>query len=61
MERLHDYTGVIASSIILRPNGDSPPPETLQENGAKLSPHAWSVQDLRDLNQYMSGVIFKYR
>ncbi len=60
MERLHDYTGVIASSIILRPNGDSPP-KTLQENGAKLSPHAWSVQDLRDLNQYMSGVIFKYR
>ncbi|WP_260955921.1 c-type cytochrome [Pseudomonas citri] len=59
-KRLNDYPGVIVSSIILRPNGDLIP-RTLRENGVKLSPHAWSINDLRDLNQYMSGVISKNR
>ncbi|AYF50363.1 cytochrome c [Pseudomonas sp. 13B_2.1_Bac1] len=59
-KRLSDYPGVIVSSIILRPNGDLIP-RTLRENGVKLAPHAWSIQDLRDLNQYMSGVISKAR
>ncbi|NUA28404.1 c-type cytochrome [Cupriavidus basilensis] len=57
-KRLNDYPGVIVSSIILRPNGDLIP-KTLQENGVKLSPYPWRIKDLRDLNQYMSGVIFK--
>ncbi|MBR8655441.1 cytochrome c [Achromobacter sp. Marseille-Q0513] len=55
-KRLVDYPGVIVSSVILRPNGDLIP-RTLRENGVKLAPHAWSVQDFRDLNQYMSGLI----
>ncbi|MBV4521888.1 cytochrome c [Pseudomonas sp. SWRI74] len=55
-KRLSDYPGVIVSSIILRPNGDLIP-RTLRENGVKLSPHSWSIKDLRDLNQYISGVI----
>ena len=55
-KRLTDYPGVIVSSVILRPNGDLIP-RTLRENGVKLAPHAWSVQDFRDLNQYMSGLI----
>lgn len=59
-KRLHDYPGVIVSSIILRPNGDLIP-NTLRENGVKLAPHAWSVKDFRDLNQYMSDVIAKSR
>ncbi|MCP1446233.1 mono/diheme cytochrome c family protein [Pseudomonas sp. GGS8] len=59
-KRLNDYPGVIVSSIILRPNGDLIP-KTLKENGVKLSPYAWRTQDLRDLNQYMSGVISKSR
>ncbi|WP_339548207.1 c-type cytochrome [Pseudomonas sp. RA_35y_Pfl2_P32] len=59
-KRLHDYPGVIVSSIILRPNGDLIP-RTLRENGVKLVPHAWSVNDFRDLNQYMSGVISRTR
>ncbi|WP_124434696.1 cytochrome c [Pseudomonas orientalis] len=59
-KRLHDYPGVIVSSIILRPNGDLIP-KTLQENGVKLPPHAWSVKDFRDLNEYMGGVISKSR
>ncbi|MOA15920.1 Cytochrome c [compost metagenome] len=59
-KRLSDYPGVIVSSIILRPNGDLIP-RTLRENGVKLSPHPWSVQDFRDLNQYMGGVISKSR
>ncbi|WP_197523988.1 MULTISPECIES: cytochrome c [Cupriavidus] len=59
-KRLVDYPGVIVSSVILRPNGDLIP-RTLKENGVKLPPHAWSVKDLRDLNQYMSGVISKNR
>lgn len=59
-KRLSDYPGVIVSSIILRPNGDLIP-RTLRENAVKLAPHAWSIQDLRDLNQYMSGVISKAR
>ncbi|MDD1015212.1 cytochrome c [Pseudomonas rubra] len=59
-QRLKEYPGVIVSSVILRPNGNLIP-KTLQENGVKIPPHAWSVQDLRDLNQYMSGVIAKSR
>lgn len=59
-KRLHDYPGVIVSSIILRPNGDLIP-KTLQENGVKLPPHAWSVKDFRDLNGYMGGVISQSR
>ncbi|MBU6956918.1 cytochrome c [Pseudomonas sp. CVAP len=59
-KRLNDYPGVIVSSIILRPNGDLIP-RTLRENGVKIPPHAWSVKDFRDLNQYMSGVISKNR
>jgi mono/diheme cytochrome c family protein len=55
-KRLNDYPGVIVSSIILRPNGNLIP-KTLQENGVKIPPHAWSVKDLRDLHDYMSGVI----
>jgi mono/diheme cytochrome c family protein len=57
-KRLNDYPGVIVSSIILRPNGDLIP-RTLRENGVKIPPHAWSIKDLRDLNQYMNGVISK--
>ncbi|WJV25792.1 MULTISPECIES: cytochrome c [Pseudomonas] len=59
-KRLNDYPGVIVSSIILRPNGDLIP-RTLQENGVKIPPHAWSIKDLRDLHQYMAGVISKNR
>ncbi len=59
-KRLNDYPGVIVSSIILRPNGDLIP-KTLRENGVKIAPHAWSVEDFRDLNQYMSSVISKSR
>ena len=59
-KRLNDYPGVIVSSIILRPNGDLIP-RTLQENGVKLSPYSWRIKDLRDINQYMSGVIAKNR
>lgn len=55
-QRLKAYPGVIVSSVILRPNGNLIP-KTLKDNGVKIPPHAWSVQDLRDLNQYMSGVI----
>ncbi len=55
-KRLNEYPGVIVSSIILRPNGNLIP-KTLQENGVKIPPHAWSVKDLRDLHGYMSGVI----
>lgn len=57
-KRLDEYPGVIVSSIILRPSG-SLIPKTLRENGVKIPPHAWSVNDLRDLNQYMSGLISK--
>jgi len=57
-KRLAAYPGVIVSSVILRPNGDLIP-KTLRENGVKVAPHAWSVKDLRDLNEYMSGVISK--
>jgi len=59
-KRLNDYPGVIVSSIILRPNGDLIT-KTLRENGVKLSPYSWRINDLRDLNQYMSGVISKNR
>lgn len=59
-KRLNDYPGVIVSSIILRPNGDLIP-RTLRENGVKVPPHAWTVNDLRELNQYMRGVISKNR
>ncbi|OPB06460.1 cytochrome C [Pseudomonas synxantha] len=57
-QRLHDYPGVIVSSIILRPNGNLIP-KTLKDNGVKIAPHAWSVQDFRDLHQYISSVISK--
>lgn len=59
-KRLGDYPGVIVSSIILRPNGDLIP-RTLRENGVKLAPHTWTIKDLRDLNEYMSGAITKAR
>ncbi|MBB6154560.1 hypothetical protein HDC30_001777 [Pseudomonas sp. JAI115] len=59
-KRLKDYPGVIVSSIILLPNGNLIP-KTLQDNGVKIAPHAWSVQDFRDLHQYMSEVIAKAR
>ncbi|QVM95331.1 cytochrome c [Pseudomonas sp. SORT22] len=55
-KRLKDYPSVIVSSVILRPNGDLIP-RTLRENGVKVAPYAWRVQDFRDLNQYMSAVI----
>lgn len=57
-QRLSDYPGVIVSSIILRPNGDLIP-RTLRENGVKVPPHIWSVEDFRDLNRYMNSVISK--
>ncbi|MGV2863011.1 cytochrome c [Achromobacter sp. ESBL13] len=59
-KRLQEYPGVIVSSVILRPNGDLIP-RTLRENGVKIAPHAWTVQDFRDLNKYMTGVISKSR
>lgn len=59
-KRLQEYPGVIVSSVILRPNGDLIP-RTLRENGVKLAPHPWTVQDFRDLNRYMSDVISKSR
>ncbi|AZF65499.1 hypothetical protein C4J83_4527 [Pseudomonas sp. LBUM920] len=34
-------------------------PRTLRDNGVKVPPHAWTVNDFRDLNQYMSGAILK--
>jgi hypothetical protein len=33
----------------------------LQGNGVKLPPFAWSVQDFRDLNRCMTGVISSSR
>ena len=59
-KRLQDYPGVIVSSVILRPNGDLIP-RTLRENGVKMAPFAWKVNDFRDLNQYMTSVIAKGR
>ncbi len=59
-KRLIDYPGVIVSSVILRPNGDLIP-RTLRENNVKVPPHAWTVKDFRDLNEYMTGVITKSR
>jgi len=59
-KRLLDYPGVIVYSVVLRPNGDLIP-KTLKENGVKLPPYSWRVKDLRDLNEYMSGVILKSR
>lgn len=57
-QRLSDYPGVIVSSVILRPNGDLIP-RTLRENGVKVPPHTWTLNDLRDLHRYMSSVILK--
>lgn len=57
-KRLRDYPGVIVSSVVLRPNGDLIP-RTLRENGVKLPPHAWTVKDLRDLNDYMLVALSK--
>ena len=59
-KRLKEYPGVIVSSVILRPNGDLIP-RTLRENNVKLAAHTWTVQDFRDLNNYMSSVITKIR
>ncbi|WP_409978083.1 c-type cytochrome [Pseudomonas sp. C9-3] len=59
-KRLSDYPGVIVSSVVLRPNG-SLIPRTLRENGVKVPPHAWTIDDLRDLNQYMTAVIARSR
>lgn len=59
-KRLRDYPGVIVSSVVLRPNG-SLIPRTLRENGVKIPPHAWTIDDLRDLNQYMTAVIAESR
>lgn len=59
-KRLSEYPGVIVSSVVLRPNGDLIP-KTLRENGVKLPPFSWRVNDLRDVNQYMSSVISKKR
>lgn len=59
-KRLKDYPGVIVSSVILRPNGDLIP-RTLKENGVRIAPYAWRVNDFRDLNQYMLDVIAKSR
>ena len=59
-KRLNDYPGVIVSSIILRPSG-SLIPKTLRENGVKIPPHVWTVNDFRDLHEYMSAVISKKR
>lgn len=59
-KRLSDYPGVIVSSVVLRPNG-SLIPRTLRENGVKIPPHAWTIDDLRDLNQYMTAVIARSR
>jgi len=59
-QRLTEYPGVIVASVILRPNGNLIP-KTLQDNGVRIPPHVWSIQDFRDLNQYMSGVISKSR
>lgn len=30
-------------------------PRILRENRVKLSPHSWSINNLRDLNQYIGG------
>lgn len=57
-KRLNDYPGVIVSSIILRPNGDLIP-RTLRENGVRLPPYSWTINDLRDLNEYMVALIAK--
>ncbi len=59
-KRLHDYPGVIVSSVVLRPNGNLIP-KTLRENGVKLPAFAWRVKDLRDLNEYMGAEIAKRR
>ncbi|MFR0687828.1 c-type cytochrome [Enterobacterales bacterium AE_CKDN230030158-1A_HGKHYDSX7] len=59
-KRLNDYPGVIVSSVVLRPNGNLIP-RTLRENAVKIPPHAWSIDDLRDLNQYMKEVISRSR
>lgn len=44
----------------LRLNGNLIP-KTLQENGVKMPPFTWKVQDFQDLNQYMVGVISRAR
>ncbi|MGP6418356.1 c-type cytochrome [Pseudomonas putida] len=59
-KRLSDYPGVIVSSVILRPSGNLIP-RTLRENAVKIPPHVWTINDLRDLHQYVSGVIAKAR
>jgi len=56
--RLAEYPGVIVSSVILRPNGDLIP-KTLKANGYRLPPHAWTVKDFRELDEYMKDLINK--
>jgi hypothetical protein len=36
-------------------------PRTLKENGYRVPPHAWTVKDFRDLNDYMNDLIRKSR
>lgn len=57
-KRLVEYPGVIVSSIVLRPNGDLIP-GTLRENGYRIPPRAWTVRDLRDVNEYLGDLIRK--
>lgn len=57
-QRLANYPGLIVSSIVLRPNGDLIP-RTLRDNGIKLPPHNWTVQDLRDVNEYLRSLLGK--
>lgn len=57
-KRLHEYPGVIVSSVILRPNGDLIP-KTLRENNVQLPAFTWTVKDFRDLNEYLTGKIAK--
>lgn len=57
-KRLRDYPGVIVSSVILRPNGDLIP-RTLRENNVRVPAFVWTVNDFRDLNEYMSDFIYK--
>ena len=57
-KRLHEYPGIIVSSVILRPNGDLIP-RTLRENNVQLPAFTWTVKDFRDLNEYLTGKISK--
>ncbi|WP_455808098.1 cytochrome c [Pseudomonas koreensis] len=54
--RRAEYSGVIVSSVIPRPNGNLIP-KTLKENGMKVPPHAWTIKNFRDLNEYRVEII----